>query len=122
MDIEQIIKCEVKKIIELFVNKDYIALKESYLAADRDIDDFISALNEYWQFWDHEGFVTMAPDEEFENIEIIERANPSKAVREFSVTFDFWIEEERSDLTLDCDVEYHGGENIDIYLYDLHVL
>lgn len=122
LNIEELIKSEIKNIVRLFVDKDYITLNDIYMYRERDIEDFIRSLNEYWQYWDHEGIVTMPPDEEFEKVDIFEIAKPNSKSRKFSITFDFWIDGERSDLTLDCDGEYNGGENLKLYLYDLHVL
>jgi hypothetical protein len=60
--------------------------------------------------------------EEFNKINFHEIKNPTLTNREFSVIFDLWIDNERSDLTLECDVEYYGTQDIRVYLYDLHVL
>lgn len=122
MDIEQLIKDKMRDIVSLFVIKDYETLKKRYLPEENEIGDFIRALNEYLEFGEHEGIVSMPPDEEFEKVDIVEITKPTKALREFSIIFDLWIDGAKSDLTLDCDAEYYGGENLKVYLYDLHVL
>jgi hypothetical protein len=117
-----IIRDKLIDIIHLFVIRDYETLAAKYLLDSRDINDFVRALNEYWEFWDHEGIVTTPPKEEFMTLDIIEVNKPVKAGKEFSLLFDLWINGEKSDLTLDCNVEYYSDDDLRIYLYDLHVL
>ncbi|KNY25928.1 hypothetical protein Bccel_1188 [Pseudobacteroides cellulosolvens ATCC 35603 = DSM 2933] len=97
-------------------------MSRKYLPKERDINDFVRSLNEFLEFGDHEGIVSMPADEEFNKMDIIEISNPTRAVREFSVIFDLWIDGLKSDLTLECDVEFYSDTNTKVYLYDLHVL
>lgn len=122
MELKDTIKQEIINIYKLFVFKGYETLKKRYLSDDREIEDFIRALHEYWEFWEEEGTVTMPSIDEFNNIEIIEIDTPRNALREFNVTFDFWINDEKSDLTLECYIEYYNQDDMRAYLYDLHVM
>lgn len=90
LDVHNAIRDKLLDIIHLFVMRDYEALAEKYLIDERDIGDFVRALNEYWEFWNQEGIATMPPKEEFLSIDIIEVRKPIKAVREFSLLFDLW--------------------------------
>lgn len=120
MELKDTIKQEIIDIYKLFVFKGYETLKKRYLSDDREIEDFIRGLNEYWEFWEEEGTVTMPSIDEFNNIEIIEIDTPKNALREFNVTFDFWINGEKSDLTLECYIEYYNQEDMRVYLSDVY--
>ncbi len=119
MKIEDLIRERIIDVIRLVAQKDYKSLSEKYLSNDRDINGLIRALDEYWEFWDKEGIVTFPPVEEFDKMEIYEINKPTKAKREFSVTFDLWIDNKRSDLTLDCDIQYYDTQDIRVVLSKL---
>ena len=90
-----------------------------------DVDGFLLWLRDYCtspDLVDFERFVTMPPDEAFDNLELIERTKPIKANREFCGVFNLWVDGEESDLSLEYEVEYYDINNWSFRLHDLHVM
>jgi len=121
LDIEKWIENKMRHISFLFSNKDYLALSD-YLEYGNAIEDFLMWLDDYCIYPNYEKVVTMPPEDEFCKIDIIERVMNKKAVREYHVLFTLWIDGEKSDLTLDCDVEYYDDNDIRFYMRDLHIM
>jgi hypothetical protein len=124
MEIEKLIAGRLKHIISLFVNKEYNELS-AYLESGVDVNDFLLWLKDYCtapDITDVEIFVTMPPDEVFDNLALIEVTKPVKANREFVGIFDLWVDGEKSDLSLEYKIEYYDNNNWHIRLHDLHVM
>jgi hypothetical protein len=104
------VKNTLSHMINLFVAKKYSQLYNTdhkKRINEKEIEDAIS---------DFGGDLTYPPKEAFDNFDIYEVSS-----NEFSVDFDLWVNNNKSDLTLECTIYDLGGK----YVYsidNIHVL
>jgi len=120
---------ELKKIIRLLVDKNYKPLNDYLLNAcleeENNIENFLTWLRDYCNRPEGERVITYPPDDTYRDGSIInERPQKycKKAKREFWGCFDLWVDGERSDLTLEYEIEYYNDDDIRFYMCDIHVM
>ena len=92
----------VKKIITLFVNRDYEAIYNLDRAKDCSPESFKELIEDYG------GTLTMPPDEALKEVEIYKIENDDLTI-DFAIDFDFWVNGKRSDLTLQA-IIFNSGD------------
>lgn len=114
MALETNIKIAVKKIIEEIVNGDFNKLLSDGVLGKLSEDDIRNELLDYG------GVVTYPPDDSYDKFLQVTQIRDTEKYKAF---YELWIDNERSDLTLICDIISTDGETVDsIEIDDVHVL
>ena len=66
------------------------------------------------------GVITIAPNSIFDDFKIIQVKDTDKPT--WAVDFDLWIDNKKSDLTMQIDIIQYGPGNLKGYFHDIHVL
>ncbi|MBE6066245.1 MAG: hypothetical protein E7211_00895 [Clostridium lundense] len=113
------IRTLLKELIDNLINKDYTRIIENKQNGRLSEEEISRAIYEYSRYWDIEGLITMPPKSEFEKLDLIKITYPPVYV----LHFDLWINGEKSDLTLICDIEIDKFNNIVRFeIDDIHVM
>lgn len=112
------IKKEISKIVNQLifdlVSGDYEKLINDGRIGRLNKDEIFEAINSY------PGKITMPPLKAFDDFDIYEVKNASK--EKWTLDFDLWYDNERSDLTLGATIERTEAGNLNISIDDIHVL
>jgi hypothetical protein len=111
MNIEDRIVVELKKLIVDLINKDYAKIVSDGRNGEMPEEVMEEIFNDYG------GILTYPPEESFGKIDICKVDNRD----EYSVIFDLWIDDKRSDLSLMSDAIIDDGEVV-LVIEDIHVL
>lgn len=114
MALENNIKIAFKKIIKYIVNGDYSKLLSDGLIGKLSEDDIRNELLDYG------GVVSYPPEDSYDKYLQVTQIRDTEKYKAF---YELWIDNERSDLTLICDIISIDGDVVDsIEIDDIHVL
>ena len=120
MNIEDKIKVGLREIILELVNGNYHKLKQLDKMGVLTPEEIHYAIDEY--LIENEK-LTFPPDEAFQNeVKMIEVVHPRKYKREFGVLMDLWVNDQKSDLTLEADAWEDEKGEVNVSIYDIHVM
>lgn len=108
---EKIIIDLLIELVSDIVNKNFKKIEEESRNGCISISDLEKTLLNYG------GVLTQPPQSDFVNVNIIQTIEPS----EHFIEYELWFDNEKSDLTISCDVTIKG-ENGKIVMQDLRVL
>lgn len=111
MNIEDKIVKELKKLIDDLVNKDYAKIAQDGRNGDMPEEVMEEIINDYG------GMITYPPEDAYSKTDICKIDNAD----EYSVIFDLWIDNKRSDLSLMCEA-YIDDNEVTLVIEDIHVL
>lgn len=111
MNIENKIVEELKKLIVDLINKDYSKIVRDGRNGEMPEEVIEEIINDYG------GTLTYPTEDAFVKTDICKIDNVDK----YSVIFDLWIDNKRSDLSLMCEA-YIDGNEVTLVLEDIHVL
>ncbi|MBE6069615.1 MAG: hypothetical protein E7211_18285 [Clostridium lundense] len=116
---EDKIRTLLKELIDNLINKDYRRIIDNQQNGRLSEEEMSRAIYEYSECWDAEGLITMPPNSEFEKLDLINITNRPVYV----LHFDLWVNGEKSDLTLICEIEIDKLNNIVRFeIDDIHVM
>lgn len=116
MNIENQIKQAVEELVELLVNEEYEKLERMNKIGVLKSDELKSAILQYGER------LTFPPDESFDEMDIFKLDNAQKDYEEYSVDFELWTNDYKSDLTLSCEVTVNEKNEVNVTIYSIHVL
>ncbi len=116
MSIENKLKQGVKEIVELLVNQEYTRLENNKKIGVLTASEVEQAIVDYGQK------LTLPPEDAYNEMDIFKLDNPRNFTEEYSIDFELWTNNSKSDLTLSCEatVDEHG--NVNVTLYSISVL
>lgn len=116
---EDKIRILLKELIDNLLNKDYRKIIENKQNGRLSEEEISRAIYEYSQYWNSEGLITIPPEYEFEKLDLINITHQPV----FVLHFDLWVNGEKSDLTLICEIEIDKLNNIVRFeIDDIHVM
>lgn len=117
--LEDSIRTLLEELINNFVNKDYRKIIENKQNGRLSEEEISRTIYEYSEYWNTEGLITMPPKSEFEKLDLIKITNQPVYI----LHFDLWVNGEKSDLTLICEIEIDKLNNVVRFeIDDLHVM
>jgi len=116
MNVEQEIKQGVKSLVELLVNEKYDELDKMDKIGVLTAVEVEEAIIQYGEK------ITIPPDEAYDEMDIFKIDNPEKYREEFSVDFDLWTNNHKSDLTLSCEAFINEKAEATVTIYSIQVL
>jgi hypothetical protein len=109
----------LEELINNLVNKDYRKIIENKQNGRLSEEEISRTIYEYSEYWNTEGLITMPPKSEFEKLDLIKITNQPVYI----LHFDLWVNGEKSDLTLICEIEIDELNNVVRFeIDDLHVM
>ncbi len=118
--IDKEIISNVKDIIRYLVAGEYDELERMKKIGSLRASDLKAAIDNYLI---NDEKLTMPPDDFFENnMDIFEVENAQNFKKEFTIYIDFWVNNEKSDLTLGCEATVDNDEYTNVTLYEIRVL
>lgn len=116
MSIEQQIKNGVKEIVEMLVREEYRKLEKMNKIGVLTSSELSEAILQYGER------LTFPPNESFDEMDIFKLDNPQKYNEEYSIDFELWTNDCRSDLTLSCEATVNEKNEVNVTIYSVHVL
>jgi hypothetical protein len=116
VSIEDKIKHSVREIVELLVSENYIKLENMNKIGILTANEVERAILNYGEK------LTLPPNDAYDCIDIFKLDNPKEFVKEFSIDFELWANNSKSDLTLSCEATVDVQDNVIVSLYSVHVL
>jgi hypothetical protein len=116
MNIEQQIKNGVKEIVELLVKEEYRKLEEMNKIGVLTASELSEAILQYGEK------LTLPPNQSFDEMDIFKLDNSQKYSEEYSIDFELWSNNRKSDLTLSCEATVNEKNEVNVTIYSVHVL
>ena len=110
MEVEKIIHI-LKPLVENLVEGEYQLIQLTGRSGPYTSEELKELVEEYG------GKLTIPPDEDYKNINIIEVEDEP----EYFIEYELWVDGEKSDLTLGCTVQFTEDE-VRIMIENIHVL
>jgi hypothetical protein len=105
----------IKQVVAWLVAGDYVSIERRSRGVRLSANLMREAIAQYGRT------LSMPPEDSFRNLDVI--SVQSADVPTWSIRFDLWtVEQGRSDLSLECTVSDHSGEDLDLEIDNLHVL
>lgn len=115
MDIEDLIKLKVKKIIRLLVAGEYRRLEEMNKIGKLSSDELEEAILQYGER------LSFPPEEAFDEMDIFKSDNPQNCYEEYFIDIELWTNGCKSDLTLSCEAKVTENKELNVTIYSVHV-
>ncbi|MDF2881041.1 MAG: hypothetical protein K0R54_1598 [Clostridiaceae bacterium] len=119
MSIEDRFRILLIRLIKNLANKNYEQIIIDKQNGRLSEEDIIQSIYKYSEDWNIEALITMPPKNEFDKLDLIKITHSP----EYVLHFDLWINGEKSDLTLICEIEVDQLDNIIRFeIDDIHVM
>lgn len=116
MNIRNQIKQGIKELVELLVNEEYEKLEKMNRIGVLKANELEEAILQYGER------LTLPTDESFDEMDIFKLDNPQKYCEEYSIDFELWTNDCKSDLTLSCEATVNEKNEVNVTIYSVHVL